>query len=85
MEREMMTKGRAEELLREAAKCFEDDCSPFEHSWLSKHKVTADECSSLSFQISAIINGYLAAPPETRKLLLVAYAMNAVKEAKDEL
>jgi hypothetical protein len=79
-----MEKKRVEALLRNAAECFEDDRSPFDHSELVKHKVTADECGTLSYQIGAIIKGYLNSPDEVRKQVLVAYAMDSIRNLKEE-
>lgn len=43
-------------LLQEASKAFENKQSPFSHTWLTEHNVTADECYSLSMAISAAID-----------------------------
>lgn len=50
---------RMKELLKNAARCFRENYSPFSHSELTKMNVTADECKDLSVKIADIIEKYL--------------------------
>ncbi len=56
-----MGKSRNRKLLENAAKCFEEQRSPFAHGELLKHDVTADECIELSQSIADAIRAYLDA------------------------
>jgi len=50
---------RMRDLLRNAARCFEECCSPFCLAELTKMEVTADECKDLSGWIAAIVKDFV--------------------------
>lgn len=64
---------RMKYLLLEAAKCFDEDYSPFNSEWLSKHEVALDECMNLSELIGTIIKGVALASDATQiEVILVS-------------
>jgi hypothetical protein len=69
---------RQGDLLLAAAAAFDDQRSPFVTEWLAEHEVTADECYDLSLGIATIIRGYLAASPEVKKMVQVAFARSVL-------
>jgi hypothetical protein len=49
---------RMRTLLEAAAVCFDEHRSPFTDDWLAEHKVTLDECMTLSEQIGLAIKNW---------------------------
>jgi len=74
---------RQEELIKAAAKAFDNGCDPFVHEWLVKHKVTMDECIDLSSVIGTILHGYLASPKVVKESLALRGAATAAGMSQD--
>jgi hypothetical protein len=61
-------------LLIRAAECFSDGYSPFNSEWLSKNKVTLDECSDLSNLIGLVALGFARATKRAQDEIMLAGA-----------
>ena len=70
-----MISERMKVLLLEAAKCYDDNYSPFNGDWLSEHKVTLEECFDLSQLIGSILRGVALSPEVTQLAILIESAM----------
>lgn len=66
-----MISERMKFLLLEAAKCFDDNYSPFTDEWLSKYQVTSSECGGLSELIGLILRGVVLSNDLTQAAILI--------------
>lgn len=64
------------ELLKNAARCFEEGYSPLCHSELTKMNVTFDECMDLSDLISEIVKEHIREDVEENRLLKYLYGLD---------
>ena len=71
-----MTSARMSQLLREAAKCFDEASSPFSTEWLIENNVSADECIDLSSLIGSAIRVYLEIPKDQRASIVMKQAIS---------
>lgn len=77
-----MAKHRIKELLALCAKELENGCNPLHEEFLVKNDVTADECFTLSEQMSALINYCLSMPQDEYAEAVVVGAMHGMGEAQ---
>lgn len=57
---------RVDDLLTAAAEVFDDGRDPFTDAFLVEHKVTLDECMTLSEHIATAIRSYVRLSPRDR-------------------
>lgn len=65
-----MSKDRIDDLLMKAAESLENGADPFNHEFLVKNEVTADECFTLSEKMALIIKGFLGSDMDDQVLIL---------------
>jgi hypothetical protein len=66
-----MAENRMTELLIAAAATFGDGCNPFETSWLIEHRVTSEECFTLSEQIAHAIRNWARLDNQEKSLAVI--------------
>ena len=65
-----MSKDRIDDLLMKAAESLTNGADPFNHEFLVKNEVTADECFTLSEKMALIIKGFLGSDMDDQVLIL---------------
>ena len=70
-----MINERMKYLLLEAAKCYDENYSPFYGNWLSEHKVTLEECIDLSELIGSILRGVALSNEKAQLTILIQSVM----------
>jgi hypothetical protein len=77
-----MAKSRIKELMALCAKELDKGCNPLNEQFLQDNDVTADECFTLSEQMSALINFCLSMPQDEYAEAVVVGAMHGMGESQ---